>query len=231
MKGLAEIRLLYEKASKELEFVTYNGIAMKRLLCKTAIKHYEIGIKAYLGGLLANWLEMRDSRLGTRDSGTEARKELAEWVDVLGLMAPRSAVEALCDRIENGAVADVTALEREWAALHESYAENEWCWAQEAWASIVGKKPAEMSPAELRKAIEGWRDAVVKLDNMILNDAEKEFGTATRIGFGIDGDASVRDADFAAVRGTFETNKFVKELKRHAEETKTRAERILKGLE
>ncbi|HLX61264.1 MAG TPA: DUF4954 family protein [Planctomycetota bacterium] len=225
MKGLEEIKKLYESASRELEFVNYNGIAMKRLLCKTAIKHYEIGIKAYLGGILAEQLE----------SGTLVALNVVEsggdWVDVLGLLAPRSAIESLCDRIESGTITDLNMLECEFVALHKLYyIECEWNWANEACAKVFGKKATDMSWAELGKVISEWRDAVVKLDNMILTDAEKEFGVTTRIGFGIDGDDAVRDADFAAVRGTFESNKFVKELKAHTEKTKERAERILKGL-
>ena len=235
IKGLAEIKQLYQNASRELEFVNYNGIEMKRLLCKTAIKHYETGIRAYLGGLLADKLEAgcqgaAPFPLLKNLGDSTAQQHGGEWVDVLGLLAPRSAVESLCDRIESGTVADVAALHWELSALHEAYSENEWSWAQDAWATFAGKSPNEMSAAELRKAIEEWRDSAVKLDNLILNDAEKEFGTSTRIGFGIDGDSAVRDADFEAVRGTFDGNKFVKELKRHSEEVKARAERILKGL-
>jgi hypothetical protein len=65
---------------------------------------------------------------------------------------------------------------------------------------------------------------------MILKDAEKEFDELTRTGFGIDGDHGVRDADFAAVRGAFADNSFVKALNAENEDVKKKAEAILESL-
>jgi hypothetical protein len=54
---------------------------------------------------------------------------------------------------------------------------------------------------------------------MVLMDARKEFEGDTRVGFGIDGHA---DEDFAAVRGTFEGNAFVKKLKQEMQRIEER---------
>ena len=61
---------------------------------------------------------------------------------------------------------------------------------------------------------------------MILKDAEKEFDSITKIGFGVDGDDSVRDQDFENVRGTYEKNKFVSELIRETERINYDTKRI-----
>ncbi len=87
-----------------------------------------------------------------------------------------------------------------------------------------------MTPEELAAAVGDWRDAAVKLNNMVLGDAEKEFDEATRTGFGVDGDESVRDADFESVRGTYDANKFVRQLREESEQIKARAERLIDGL-
>ena len=52
-----------------------------------------------------------------------------------------------------------------------------------------------------------------KFVNLILNDAAKEFSDVVATGFGQDGAAEDAKADFVAVRGQFETNKFVKQMK------------------
>ena len=54
-----------------------------------------------------------------------------------------------------------------------------------------------------------------------MSDARKEFDATVKIGYGVDGESTVRDADFDAVRGTFEDNAFVKQL------GKTTAKKIL----
>ena len=51
-----------------------------------------------------------------------------------------------------------------------------------------------------------WKSAVIELDNMLLADTQKEFTETAQTGYGIDGDFAESAADFANVRGTFETN-------------------------
>ena len=65
---------------------------------------------------------------------------------------------------------------------------------------------------------------------MILNDAGKEFDVMSRLGFGADGTTEDRDADFEAVRGTFDTNKFVKQMKQAVEDLNTRIEKLKQAL-
>jgi hypothetical protein len=60
---------------------------------------------------------------------------------------------------------------------------------------------------------------------MVLNDAEKEFDETARAGFGIDG---ARDLDFKAVRGTYEGNNFVKQLKQQTKEIEKNYNEIIK---
>jgi hypothetical protein len=225
MVGLAEITALYDAAPREQTYVTYRGASIRRLLCRTARKHYALAVKLYLGSILADRLEAADD-LTAPDGAAGA----GEWVDLLGLLAPKSEVEAFCDAVESGEVAGLAAAEGRLTAMHAAYAACEWAWAVEAWRQTAGKAPAEMTPEELAAAVGEWRDAAVKLNNMVLGDAEKEFVETSRIGFGVDGDESVRDADFESVRGTYDANKFVRQLREESEQIKARAERLIGGL-
>ncbi len=58
-----------------------------------------------------------------------------------------------------------------------------------------------------------WKESAIKLNNMILQDALKEFDITSHYGYGIDGDEHINNRDFEAVRGTFEGNKFVATLR------------------
>ena len=60
---------------------------------------------------------------------------------------------------------------------------------------------------------------------MVMQDAQKEFEGSTTIGFGIDGGA---EEDFRAVRGTFDTNSFVNQLRGQSEQVKATQETMRK---
>ncbi|MHC5056102.1 MAG: DUF4954 family protein [Planctomycetota bacterium] len=237
LKGHAEVSELYANASRELDYVTYNGISVKRLLCRAAKKHYALAIKIYFGDVLARRLEAAGDADPAETLAAGSGPGAGEWVDVLGLLAPRAEVEALCDSIERGEAGSLAEIEGRLRALDEIYDSAEWVWAADAWArwsdKPFDKRFNEMTREELGGVVRDWRDARVKLNNMILGDAEKEYTGQTRIGFGIDGadgDDAARDADFEAVRGTFDANKFVGELRRESAGVAERAERILARL-
>ena len=63
--------------------------------------------------------------------------------------------------------------------------------------------------------IKRWKQAVVGLDKMLYQDAQKEFSLSTKTGFGFDGNTSTAEADFAEVRGQFESNPFVTAVQDH----------------
>ena len=66
---------------------------------------------------------------------------------------------------------------------------------------------------------------------MILKDAEKEFDSGSKLGFGIDGNEQTLDMDFQAIRGSYENNKFVIELQKETKEIEEKADRIIGLLE
>lgn len=80
------------------------------------------------------------------------------------------------------------------------------------WEERFGVKPQEMTSAALAQAADKLLASRQRAVKMILADAEREFSETAQIGFGVDGDAEARRADFEAVRGTFSGNKFVAEM-------------------
>ena len=65
---------------------------------------------------------------------------------------------------------------------------------------------------------------------MVLHDAGKEFGAAVQTGFGQDGAGEDVAADFASVRGDYETNKFVRQLDGEITALADRLERFKKAV-
>ena len=69
------------------------------------------------------------------------------------------------------------------------------------------------------------------MDKMVYNDARKEFDLNSHTGFGVDGDRQQAEADFEEVRGSFESNSFVKAVLEHIQTKTELGNKILANLE
>ena len=83
---------------------------------------------------------------------------------------------------------------------------------------------------QIRKTVEEWKEAVVRLDKMVYDDARKEFDLNSQTGFGVDGDREQAEADFEEVRGSFESNAFVKAVLEHIETKSQLGDEVLRSL-
>ena len=155
---------------------------------------------------------------------------LGDWVDLAGLIAPRSEVTRLMDDIEKGGMSYLQIQDR-FRQMHENYYIYEWTWAADKLQQIWGCSVDEVSLDALLQSINNWQDAVVKLDRMVYEDAKKEFNLNSQTGFGVDGDRSQQVADFESVRGSFESNSFVKTVLEHIERKTTLGNKIRTNLE
>lgn len=224
VKGLAELRELYEKTPKEREYVFYKGAYIARLDLRTAVKYYEIALKIFMGDCLIQALEGCGcpKKAAEKLAGLRSGR-LGHWLDLSGLVAPAGKIEALQGEIADGKLASIEAVQQRFEAIHAGYADDKLGW----FADLLAQQGVEPTDASMAKIIAEWRDARIKFNNMIAQDAKKEFDSATKIGFGIDGDEKTKDGDFEAVRGTFEGNKFVKELAKDSESVAAQAQKLL----
>ena len=87
-----------------------------------------------------------------------------------------------------------------------------------------------MSLEQIQRTVEEWKAAVVNLDKMVYNDARKEFDLNSQTGFGVDGDRQQAEADFEEVRGSFESNSFVKAVLEHIDQKTALGYKILAKL-
>ena len=202
------------------ETYAYQNGRIRRSSMEKGLKYYGMAIDKFLG----NSLISRIQKAGRLDSADELRKALrkdsevgsGDWVDLSGLIAPRSEVFALLDDIESGAVSDVRDIDRRFHEMHANYYSYEWTWAHDVIESWYGVDLATVSTDTLMKLVHRWRDAVVDLDNLVYEDARKEFSLSAMTSFGADGDEKQRNLDFFQVRGaSFENDPFVKSVADH----------------
>jgi hypothetical protein len=131
------------------------------------------------------------------------------------LFAPQEAVQKMLDDIENGKISTLEQATEAFRSIHENYPAYEWAWAANVLQQRLGKSIDKMTADDILEITAKWKQAVIKLDQMLYEDAKGEFSPLAQIGFGIDGDEETKHADFGAVRGTFEKNSFVTEIEKH----------------
>ena len=90
---------------------------------------------------------------------------------------------------------------------------------------------ATVSAEKLMEIVSRWKNSVVGLDNLIYEDARKEFSLSVMTSFGADGDEEERMEDFMQVRGSFfEANPFVTSVKDHIRVKSEMGDRVLEIL-
>ncbi len=102
-----------------------------------------------------------------------------------------------------------------------------WEWCAGFIAEQTGTETGHLTTENLIKIVSDWKINAVKFNHMILRDAEKEFDQGSKMGYGIDGEGLTRDADFDAVRGSYEENSFVSALRKETKETEEIADHLI----
>lgn len=152
---------------------------------------------------------------------------VGEWVDISGLIAPKSEVDALLDSIESGEINRLKQINAEFERMHSNYYTYEWTWVYDKIEEFYGVDPSRITAADIISIVERWRTAVVGLDKLVYEDARKEFSLASRTGFGVDGTRTEKDMDFEQVRGDFESNPFVRAVVEHIEAKSALGEELI----
>ena len=228
-QGREILNELQALSGENTEVYGYRNCKIRNSSLRHGRELYTIGIQKFLGNSLisrlekAEWHTLDELRAVLRP---DSEIGLGDWVDMSGLIAPKSAVSQLLNEIEKGTMtlADIqTRLEQ----MHAQYYSYEWTWALNKLEQVWGCSVEQVTLAQVRKTIQEWREAVIKLDHMVYDDARKEFDLNSQTGFGADGDREQAEADFEEVRGSFESNSFVKAVLEHIEKKNALGEKML----
>ena len=219
-KGRETLQNLRHASGELSDIYSFHSAKIRNSALVKGIRFYEIAIHKFLGNSVIKRLEGIDFR-----SNEEIRARLkpdtaigsGEWVDISGLIAPKSEIDALIDGIESGKVNRLKSINAEFEKMHSNYYTYEWTWAYEKLEEFYGIRPEGMTAEDVIHIVEKWKEAVVGLDRMVYEDAKKEFSLASMTGFGADGSRLEKELDFEQVRGDFESNPFVMAVLKHIE--------------
>ncbi len=218
MKAIAILRNLQSISGETSGVYYYQNTRMKGSSLQRALKCYDIAIRKFMGNSIIKRLEGVDFRsieqVRERLRPTEQHGR-GEWIDLSGLFIPKEALEELFEGIEIGRITTLGPIEEFFRRMHELYYDMEWTWVYDVWRSVYGVSLSEITIPQIIDTVRGWQEAVIGLDEMLYEDAHKEFSLSAMTGFGIDGSEGDKRLDFEEVRGVFETNSFVEAVKRH----------------
>lgn len=218
MNGRRILKELTRVSGETSEIYSYQSAKIKNSSLNKGIKFYETAIQKFLGNSVIKRLE---GQVITDDATLRARLlpdcpiGKGEWVDISGLIAPKSEIERLMDDIEQGTVCRVEQMHARFAEMHAHYYEYEWSWAYEKMLEFYGLDADTLTRKNIIEIVQRWQAAVVGLDRMVYEDAKKEFSLTSMTGFGADGSREEQRLDFEEVRGAFDSNPFVTAVLEH----------------
>lgn len=197
---------------------SYQSAKIRNSSLYKGLDFYEMGIHKFLGNSIIKRLE------GTVfGSNEEIRERLkpdtgigeGEWVDLQGLIAPKSEVNRMIDDIVEGRLDSAEKIDERLTEIHDNYYTYEWTWAYGKILETYGLEADSITADDVRMIVDKWQNAVVSLDKLVYEDAKKEFSLSAMTGFGADGTKEEKILDFEQVRGDFDNNTFVKAVLEH----------------
>ena len=234
LNGMAVLKELQRVSGVNSDAYTYQSGKIKRSSLKNGLTYYGMAIDKFLGNSLITRIasscatsieELREDFM----PGTEYGE--GDWVDISGMIAPKAAVEDLLGDIQNGSVSDIREVNERFRDMHRKYYDYEWRWAYGIIREYYGVDLSNVSVGTLCELVSRWKESVVGLDNLIYNDARKEFSLSVMTSFGADGDETERKEDFMQVRGSFfEADPFVTSVKEHIKVKSELGDKILERL-
>ena len=211
-KGRFILKDLKRVSGETSETYSYQSAKIKNSSLNSGIRYYEIAIHKFLGNSIIKRLE------GIKfQSNEEIRQRLkpdteiglGEWVDISGLIAPKSEIGKLMAGIESGEINRLKEINARFAEMHNNYYTYEWTWAYNKIQEFYGLDPETITAKDI---------ICIGLDRMVYNDARKEFSMSSMTGFGADGSQDEMKLDFEQVRGDFESNPFVTAVLEHIDD-------------
>ena len=237
IKGREMLIILKENCLKEKdnEFCCYNkNLKISLTALERGIELYTMGIDKYVGDGLIKKLygksfktdeELRNILSVEADGGR------GEWVDLAGLITPRTKVEELLKEIESGDIKSLEEIALRFRFFSENYEKWEWDWISGYLERETGKPAESFSAADIIPVIERWIKSINCLNEKLFDDAGKEFSVSSMTGFGIDWDEEDKLADYRQVRGIYDMNPVVETIRREVKEKSAIADEIIKMLE
>ena len=234
LKANSELKHLQQTTDKNIEEVSIGGAIVKRPIVRSSQKYYRTGIELYL-------LERVVERLEKQIEITDDIEKIfvcepdalysERWVDVCGQLMGQNRLEQLWNEIEEGIISTIEQFYERIQQIQADYRKDEWIWVKGKYKEYFGLELDKLKKEQLLEAIDKYLKVKSKFLNLVIADAQKEFTGLSQTGFGQDGLPEDEKKDFINIRGNYEENPFVREMKKNIENLNQIVERLKKIVE
>lgn len=170
----------------DVNIFNFERARIKRSVLRRGVKIYQQALDATIGTILAEGF-------GSKVAGDP------DWVDMAGMYAPRREVVRILDRIENGELSTIEAIDRELISLHGAYRDHAYGWALMRLGETLEREPSSQDIAD---AVAKGLAALEEITTLRTHNARQDAGEIMATGYGIDAVSHEEiAADFRAVRG------------------------------
>lgn len=157
LAGKEILENLKKKHPEDTEVYEYNGCKIRQLALIKGIQYYDMIIKLFLHHCFqTNTAETDDANGGI-------------WVDMMGMLAPKSEVDSVMRDVESGAIGSAEELKEVLQQIHHNYKQHEQAYANFVMQNCGGNMFIDQDHW-MREA----EEAYAKWLKMVRDDAEKE---------------------------------------------------------
>jgi hypothetical protein len=235
IKGVEVLENLKKISGAASDYYMYNSVKMTNGSLEKGLMFYKLGITKFLGSGLVKKLEMADfsneDEMRRLLAPSEKNDGAGEWIDMAGLIVPKEIVSSLVKSIENDSITSLCEINKVYHEWQDNFYKWSWNWIVNHLNAEEGIDVKTVSVDQLILFVEKWKKAVVRLDDMIYEDAKKEFTLKSQTSFGIDGKDKTRISDFEHVRGEFTNHPAVTEIIEHIEKKSKLANDVINKLQ
>lgn len=231
IKGI-EILEKLKQGKENTEVYAYQGCKINRLSLTKGIELYKSALYIFFGERLLDKLSNENYKnidVIKTALTPKTNEGIGEWVDLSGLIAPKSEVEKLLSEIEQEDIS-LNQIQEKFNFIHSQYRVYEWAWVINKLPIYCDKQLEKLTIEDIVTLIEHYKESVLKLNKLVREDAQTEFGAKFKVSYGIDGSEEEKELDFKAVRNDFESHPFVVEITKEAESQISFADDVLKKL-
>ena len=164
IEGQNMLKELQQTQGTDVPLYAVDGGVIRNHSLNKGLQYYDLAIRMFL------YNSMRDAQalLPTTSAGT------GEWVDLAGMLAPKSEIDTLISDITNGNLTDIQAIEDRLADINDRYEDYKWAYAyriatQRYRIDTLTDEDITRICDDCAPAREEWLRAVAK-------DADKEYG-------------------------------------------------------
>jgi hypothetical protein len=234
IEASVSLKRLQESTSKAVEEIYINGALLKRPLLRAGQKFYRTGIEMYLwekvfkrleSSIDFGWEEVQPAL-----SASTSAVYSAQWADIGGQIMPKQRLQDLETDIETRQITSIQELHQHLRRIYDVYETDEWVWVRNACKEILKTDLDDISKDSLLQIADSYLKIKEKFLKSVIADAEKEYGAQSQIGFGQDGSDDQASTDFTTVRGNFEQNLFVQEIRETLKNTQQRVIKVKRKL-